>query len=57
MKHLAEAVTVLEDCIVAGDNREYALATVSDDYEVKPADVVTAFKQRFGVDYLSYKGA
>lgn len=49
------AVTVLEDCLVAGDNAEYALATVADDYGVHPTELKDAFFQRYGRSYLSYK--
>lgn len=54
-KDLITATTVLEDCLVAGDNPEYALATVADDYGVHPTELKDAFFQQYNQSYLSYK--
>lgn len=53
---MEQAIAVLEDCLVAGDNPEQALATVADDYEVSPSDLAAAFKAKFGKSYLHYSG-
>lgn len=49
-----EAIAVLEDSLMAGDNPEYALATIADDFEVNAADLARAFLTKFGKTYLTY---
>lgn len=53
---MEEALAVLEDCLVAGDNAESALADVASDFGVDPAALAEAFKAKFGKSYLSYRG-
>lgn len=49
-----EALAVLEDALVAGDNPESALATVADDFGVNPAALAAAFREKYGKSYLVY---
>lgn len=53
---MEEALAVLEDCLVAGDNAERALADVARDFEVEPSELADAFFGKYGKSYLNYRG-
>lgn len=52
---MLNAAGILEDCLVAGDNAEQALADISSDYGVDAAELARVFEKTYGKSYLNYQ--